>query len=137
MSTDERVEDLGIAKDLHARIHELCPDTHRENAADHAAHHGEDEVHRADVLVIGRVKPAPPATRAIAVGGICICFMSHDIFAIFGWPRGPREDQLTASTSDEMPFGSRHNSRNARVPVSATRLCSAQLVTSKSMPSKV
>ena len=38
--------------------------------ADHSAYNGEDEVHRADVFVIGRIDPSPPAMRAILVKGL-------------------------------------------------------------------
>ena len=79
MSADECVIDLGIAEDLQARRHKFCPDPHRKHPADHAAHDGEGEVHRADVLVIGRVHPSPPAMRMIVVGGICKGSISHDI----------------------------------------------------------
>ena len=44
----------GIAEHLHARIHQLDAHGHGEDAADDAADHGEDQVHRADVFVVGR-----------------------------------------------------------------------------------
>ena len=59
----------GIAEDLHARLHQLGAHAHRQHAADHAADHGEDEIHRADVFVIGREHPAPPSGRMIVVMG--------------------------------------------------------------------
>ena len=37
------------------------------DAADEEHHAGEDQVHRADVLVIGRIDPATPAVRLVVV----------------------------------------------------------------------
>jgi hypothetical protein len=44
----------------------------------HSAEDGEDEVHRADVLVIGRVDPSPPAMRMTVVRGFCLGAICHD-----------------------------------------------------------
>ena len=107
MSADERVIDLGIAEDLQARMHKFCPDPHRKHPADYTAHDGEGEVHRSDVLVIGRVNPSPPAMWMIVVCGFCLDAICHE--PLF----------LTFSKSRAWWF--------AR----------AQLVSSMSMPSKV
>src|SRR5205807_7210949 len=65
-----------FVKDLQARIHQLGADRDRHSAADQAGHEREHQVHRADVLVIGGIKKAPPAVRdfvrfPIAVRGVC------------------------------------------------------------------
>ena len=65
MRGGEYVVDVGIMKELQPGIHQLEPDADRECAADHAADQREDEVHRADVFVVGRIDVAPPATRMI------------------------------------------------------------------------
>ena len=45
---------------------------------------GEDEVHRADVFVIGRVDPSPPAMRTLVVGGFCLgATKCHDLLLAF------------------------------------------------------
>ncbi len=69
MRGDIDVEHLGIAEDLHARIHQLEPHGDGEDAADDPADQGEDQVHRADVLVVGRVDPAAPTGGMIFVVG--------------------------------------------------------------------
>ena len=77
---DEHVEDFRIAENLQARIHQLGAHGHRKHPADHPADDGEDEVHRADVLVIGRVDPPPPAMRMVfAVGGDRLRCAGHDL----------------------------------------------------------
>ena len=83
MGADKHIVDVRTAENLHARIHELCADAHREHAANHAADDGEDEVHRADVLVIGRIGPPPPAMRAIVVDGFCWAPYAMIVFLAF------------------------------------------------------
>ena len=65
---DEHVEDFRVAENLHAGLHQLGAHAHREHAADHAADHGEDEIHRADVFVVGREHPAPPSGGMLVMG---------------------------------------------------------------------
>jgi len=66
---DEDVEGVGIGKDLHARLLQLGAHGDRHEAADEAPDHGKDQVKRADVLVIGREKPALDPMRAVVVCG--------------------------------------------------------------------
>src|ERR1043165_8375826 len=61
MAGDEDVESVRFLEDLQARIHQLGPHHHGEEAADAACHHRKDQVHRADVLVVGGIDVAPPA----------------------------------------------------------------------------
>src|SRR5205085_10359729 len=46
-------------------MHQLDADRDRERAADHSADDGEHQVHRADVLVIGRINEAAPTGRRV------------------------------------------------------------------------
>ena len=55
-----RVEELRI-DELQAGLEQLGADDHRHGAADEEHHAGEHQVHRADVLVIGREDPAAPS----------------------------------------------------------------------------
>src|SRR5882724_11176580 len=50
-------------EELHAGIHQLDAHADRERAADHPADDREHQVHRADVLVVGRVDEAAPSGR--------------------------------------------------------------------------
>ena len=78
MGGDEHVEHFGVAEDLQTRTHQLKAHAHGEQTADNSPHQRKGEVHRADVLVVGRIEPAPPAMRMIIrMGGIGICFMCH------------------------------------------------------------
>jgi hypothetical protein len=70
VSGDEHVEDMRIREDLHAGLLQFEPHPEREDASDHAAHHGEHEVHRADVLVVGGEHEAsPPLRNLVLVSG--------------------------------------------------------------------
>ncbi len=68
------LQDMGERReDLDAGIHQFGADRHRHGAADHAGDDREDQVERADVLVIGRKEIAPPAggdavIRAVIMG---------------------------------------------------------------------
>src|SRR5262249_37673085 len=73
---DERVVLMGLVEDLNPGIHQLGTDRDRHGAADQARNEREHQVHRADVLVVGRIEKAPPAVRdfvgfLIAIGSVC------------------------------------------------------------------
>ena len=55
------------SKNCSPGLEQLEPYQHRHEAADEEHDAREDQVHRADVLVIGRVHPAPPAVRLVVV----------------------------------------------------------------------
>jgi hypothetical protein len=63
MRGDEDVEGVGLVKDLQARIHQLGADRDRHRAADQPGDERKHKIHRADVLVIGRIEKAPPPVR--------------------------------------------------------------------------
>ena len=63
----EDVVGMGIGEDLHARLLQLEPHADRQSAADDPREKREDQVHRADVLVVGRIDVAPPAGRVVVV----------------------------------------------------------------------
>ena len=52
-------------EDLDAGVHQFGADRHRHQAADHAGDHREDQIERADVLVVGRIEVAAPAGRMV------------------------------------------------------------------------
>ena len=60
----EHVELMAVVEHLHAGELQLHADGDRHEAADHAGDHGEHQVHRADVLVVGRIDEAAPPGRA-------------------------------------------------------------------------
>src|SRR5690606_11660975 len=60
------VEELG-ADVLQARLHQLQADDHAHRRADDEHHEGEQQVQRADVLVIGREEPALDEPLLVAV----------------------------------------------------------------------
>jgi hypothetical protein len=68
----------GIGEILHPRLLELEAHHDRQETTHDAAHDGGDEVHRADVLVVGRKDVAPPAGRVVVVGVAVSCCRSHD-----------------------------------------------------------
>src|SRR3984885_9028367 len=85
MHRGERVEEERI-EELQAGLEELEADQHREETAEEEHDPGKDEIHRADVFVIGRVNPTTPAMRLpvvvflvrvniVRAGGGCV---SHD-----------------------------------------------------------
>ena len=70
-------------EDLDAGLLQLHAHDDRQSAADHPRHDGEDQIHRADVLVVGRIDIAPPpgtggprARRATA------CHMSSSVTSL-------------------------------------------------------
>ena len=81
----EHVVGMGIVEDLDARIHQFGADRDRHRRADDARDDCEHEVHRTDVLVIGRIDEAPPSgrmvVRVIVMGVIgmsrCCCGGCH------------------------------------------------------------
>jgi len=63
----ERIEQLGV-EELQARLEQLGADAQRQDAADHQHGEREQQVHRADVLVVRGEHPAAPAVqRAVVV----------------------------------------------------------------------
>jgi hypothetical protein len=67
----EAVDHLGeTGEDLDARLGELPAHHHRQEAADDARDHREDQVERADVLVVGRIDPADPTASACGRDGL-------------------------------------------------------------------
>src|SRR5262249_44786158 len=74
--SDENVESVGFVEDLQAWTHQLGADRDRHRAADEPGDERKHQVHRADVLVVGRIEKAPPAVRdlvrfLIAMRGMC------------------------------------------------------------------
>ena len=62
----EHIVGVRIGKDLQAGLLQLHPHADRQRAPDDPRQQGEDEVHRADVLVIGGIEIAAPSDRMIA-----------------------------------------------------------------------
>ena len=60
-----------LVEDLQARVLQLHAHGDRQGAADHAGDDREHQVHRADVLVVGRIDEAPPPGR-MAVASPCM-----------------------------------------------------------------
>ena len=67
MRGGEHVEHVRVVEELQARVHQFQPHPDRQHAADQSAHQRKHEVHRADVLVVGRVDVAPPTVRVVVV----------------------------------------------------------------------
>ena len=61
----EHVVGMGLVEDLDAGIHQLDADHDRHRRADDARDDREHQVHRADVLVVGRIDEAPPSGRMV------------------------------------------------------------------------
>src|SRR2546429_3610449 len=55
-----------MGKDLQTGLLQFHPHADRQRAPDNPRHEGKDEVHRADVLVIGGIEIATPSDRMIA-----------------------------------------------------------------------
>ena len=74
---------VSLVENLHAGKHQFRPDRHRHQGADEPRDEGEHQVHRADVLVIGRIDEPPPAGRKVvrvivmAVIGMRCCGRCH------------------------------------------------------------
>ena len=62
---DEHIIGVGFVEDLHAGIHQLDADHDRHRSTNDAGDDREHQVHRADVLVVGRIDEAPPAGRMV------------------------------------------------------------------------
>src|SRR5260370_41121811 len=67
-------------------MHQLHPHDYRQETADHPCNDGKEQIKRADVLVIGRAKPAEEEARrmamamnvmAVQVGDIDTALVSH------------------------------------------------------------
>ena len=76
MGGNEHVVGMRVVEDLDARVHQLGADRDRERATDQPGDERKHQVHRADVLVVGRIDKAPPAVRdfvgfLIAIGSVC------------------------------------------------------------------
>ena len=87
---------VSLVENLHAGKHQFRPDPHRHQGADEPRDEGEHQVHRADVLVIGRIDEPPPAGRKVvrvivmavigmAVAAVVAIFKS--CLAVFLWTR--------------------------------------------------
>ncbi len=62
-------------EELHTGLEEFEADEQRHRTAEEEQHAGEHQVHRADVLVVGRVEPTLQALRLVVVGvvGVVVC----------------------------------------------------------------
>ena len=67
MTGHEHVEHVGIGEVLQAGLLQLQSHRNRQHQPNNPADHGEDEVHGADVFVVGRVQPAPSAGGSVVV----------------------------------------------------------------------
>jgi hypothetical protein len=65
MRRGEDVVGVGIGKDLQAGLLQFHPHANRQRASDDPRQKGKDEVHRADVLMIGGIEKAAPSCRMI------------------------------------------------------------------------
>ena len=63
----EHVEHMRVMEELQSRMHQFETHSDRQHAPDQSAHERKHQVHRADVLVIGRIEIAPPAARMVVV----------------------------------------------------------------------
>ena len=77
MRGDQNVKHMMIATEyLAARLGQFHAHHDGHNEADNPRDNGEDQIHRADVLVVGRIDKTAPTSRvvmvAVAVGGICV-----------------------------------------------------------------
>jgi hypothetical protein len=77
---DEHVVGLRVREELQPRLLQLHAHADRQRGADEAGAEREDQVERADVLVVRRIEPAPPEGRRAVVimvvgmggvGGVC------------------------------------------------------------------
>ena len=66
LSLDELVEQVGV-HELQAGAEQFRPDQQGEQPTDHQHREREQQVHRADVLVVRREQPAAPAVRVMFV----------------------------------------------------------------------
>src|SRR5262249_5975171 len=86
---------MGLVEDLDAGIHQLGADRDRHRRAGDAGDDREKQVHRADVLVIRRIDPAPPARRMVVrvlVMGMIVSSCACGHFEIL--PCSPLSDLL-------------------------------------------
>ena len=66
---------MRLVENLQAGEHQFGAHHHREEAADHAGHHCEDKVHRADVLMVGGIDVAAPAGGMVSVLAVMVVFV--------------------------------------------------------------
>ena len=118
MRGGNHVVDLRVAEDLQARLHQLGAYNHRQQATEHPAHKSEAQVHRAYVLVIGRVGPTPPAARAVV--SLRIRSISHGLVAMLV---GLAEKAHSRHQPKRLLFGFcfRHNAQSVGCHSSATK----------------
>ena len=107
------VEELRL-DELQAGLEQLGADDHRHEAADEEHDAGEHQVHRADVLVVGRVDPAAPAVcRAVVVvivvgvvvSGVFVCHVCTSRRKLTaGWRRARRRRwRFDGAVGDDTP----------------------------------
>src|SRR4051812_1503708 len=72
-------------EEVQPRVHQLDADRDRQRAADDSADDGEHQVHRPDVLVIGRIDVAAPSMRRVMlfVRLVCRCRSCHVLSSTF------------------------------------------------------
>ena len=76
---DQHIEHVVIAaEDLVARHHQLGTEHHRHEHANDAGTEREAQIERADVLVVGRIEPAPPPGRGVGVMVVGGDAVGHD-----------------------------------------------------------
>ncbi len=77
-------------ENLDARLLQLDAHDDRQDAADQAGEDREPQIHRADVLVVGRIDISPPSGRmaVIVMSGGCVCHCSSLLRSQFcaSWP---------------------------------------------------
>ena len=72
MCGNQHIEHVIIAaKDAIARLGQFHPEQDRHTATDDPRENREDKVHRADVLVVGRINVTAPAGRMMIVCVFC------------------------------------------------------------------
>ncbi len=67
----------GLVKYCMPGLLQLEPHADRQQPADHARKDRRHQIERADVLVVGRIEPAPPAGRAVVVFSVMRRAISH------------------------------------------------------------
>ena len=74
---DKHVVHLAVGEILQPRFLQFEPHGNRERAADEAADNRQREVHRPDVLVVGRKQPAPDTVWGVLLWVIYVCRSNH------------------------------------------------------------
>ncbi len=95
MHGGELVEQLRVHQ-LQARLKQLGTNTQGEHAAEHEHREGEQQIERADILVIGRVDPPAPARRGMVV--VIVVLIAG---GVIGMENGTHLDFLVDSSSGE------------------------------------